>query len=65
MVSNLGSKFSYPYNLVSDHLSSALADLNIPRKEAIDWQLINMIERAMNFLRENDYFYARSNPARK
>lgn len=49
------NELKYPYNIVRANLESALAKLNLPYKDAIDWQLINIIQKA-NELLENKYF---------
>lgn len=45
----------FPYNMVRDNLEAALAKLDMPRKDAIDWQLVYMLQKA-NQLLENEYF---------
>ena len=50
-------KLDHPYNQVYEHLQQALyPTLNIPRKDATDWQLINIIEKAIKLLKTNKYF---------
>jgi len=48
-------ELKFPYNVVRDNLEAALAKLDLPYKDAVDWQLINIIEKA-NELLENEYF---------
>jgi len=50
------NELKFPYDMVRDNLGAALAKvIDMPRKSAIDWQLINIIEKANNLL-ENRYF---------
>ncbi len=50
-------ELKFPYNMVRDNLEVALAKIrDMPyKKDDIDWQLINIIEKA-NDLLENEYF---------
>ena len=50
-------KLDHPYNTVYEYLKKALyPTLDIPRKDAMDWQLINIIEKAVKLLETNKYF---------
>lgn len=50
-------KLDHPYNQVYEYLQKTLYPLlNVPRKDAIDWQLINIIEKAVKLLETNEYF---------
>ena len=50
-------KLDHPYNRIYECLQNAsYPALNIQRKDAIDWQLINLIEKAVKLLETNEYF---------
>jgi len=52
------AKLQYPYSKVYVDLTNALDNFYaMQRKEAIDWQLVNMIEKAIKLLETNKYFH--------
>lgn len=51
-------KLQFPYSSVYTDLTEAMSQFyTMPRKEAIDWKLINMIEAAIKLLQTNKYFH--------
>jgi len=54
---SLRNNLLYPYNQVYDDLDKALSRFyHKPRKEAIEWQVISIIEKAIDLLKTNNYF---------